>query len=543
MRTCSRLRQLFLCSLLAAAVLQAACAQTLARPGWVGSGFTSEPWWHNAVFYRIDPLTFQDSDGDGIGDLRGIAQRMDYLQSLGVDAVLLDLPASDDGFDDLIAAASQHHLRVLITLQAGDNTPQQADGNVLGLARLWLTRGAAGIFLRSTQSAEAAAPLLHQLRTLADTYPGGRILLAATGTTAESAAAPAAAVTAPSRVRPIILDDPTTHPSRSARISKDAATSAPAPAAHSGARDGARDGAQIVVYPIELTNATAATLRTALTGINNAPADSNLLLTERLDDASQLASADMAALEGRRRAFALVLLATRGAAALRYSQELGQLPPAADAASAPLMQWTTSNIAPRLKADAAPEKPKDPNDGYGVYHPYVPPVQRNFLPAPAMPAVQPGGAPPPVDPDSLPGFTTGKLPSLAPADVAARNVAHEDPDPNSLLNLYRRLIGLHHGNPTLHNGPETLLDYDALGAAVWVRQPPRGSSTSATIIAVCNLSAAPLHLSLDAELTRLHLHTGSLRNLLSTQSSQFSVQSTGSLTLPPYGVFLGELYH
>jgi hypothetical protein len=78
---------------------------------------------------------------------------------------------------------------------------------------------------------------------------------------------------------------------------------------------------------------------------------------------------------------------------------------------------------------------------------------------------------------------------------------------------------------------------------VWVRQPPKGSTTTTAIIAVCNLSGAPLHLSLNQELSKEHIHPGSIRNLLSTQASATSVQSTDDLSLPPYGVFLGELYH
>lgn len=60
-------------------------------------------WWKEAVFYQIYPRSFQDSNGDGIGDLQGIISRLDYIQSLGVDAVWLspiyDSPNDDNGYD------------------------------------------------------------------------------------------------------------------------------------------------------------------------------------------------------------------------------------------------------------------------------------------------------------------------------------------------------------------------------------------------------------------------------------------------------------
>jgi maltose alpha-D-glucosyltransferase/alpha-amylase len=50
----------------------------------------SNLWYKDAVFYELYVCAFQDSNGDGIGDLRGIITRLDYLQSLGVDAIWLD---------------------------------------------------------------------------------------------------------------------------------------------------------------------------------------------------------------------------------------------------------------------------------------------------------------------------------------------------------------------------------------------------------------------------------------------------------------------
>src|SRR5690242_8141815 len=44
-------------------------------------------WWQNAVFYEIYPRSFADSNNDGIGDLRGITSKLDYLKELGVNAI------------------------------------------------------------------------------------------------------------------------------------------------------------------------------------------------------------------------------------------------------------------------------------------------------------------------------------------------------------------------------------------------------------------------------------------------------------------------
>lgn len=60
-------------------------------------------WWQSAVVYQIYPRSFQDTDGDGIGDLRGIINRLDYLQTLGITAIWLSpvykSPNDDNGYD------------------------------------------------------------------------------------------------------------------------------------------------------------------------------------------------------------------------------------------------------------------------------------------------------------------------------------------------------------------------------------------------------------------------------------------------------------
>ena len=63
----------------------------------------SEPWWKAAVVYQIYPRSFADSNGDGVGDLRGITQHVDHLADLGVDVVWLSpvypSPQDDNGYD------------------------------------------------------------------------------------------------------------------------------------------------------------------------------------------------------------------------------------------------------------------------------------------------------------------------------------------------------------------------------------------------------------------------------------------------------------
>ena len=60
-------------------------------------------WWETAVIYQIYPRSFQDSNGDGIGDLPGITSRLEYIANLGVDAIWIspffDSPQKDFGYD------------------------------------------------------------------------------------------------------------------------------------------------------------------------------------------------------------------------------------------------------------------------------------------------------------------------------------------------------------------------------------------------------------------------------------------------------------
>ena len=180
-RSPKRLRRLLI---LAALCTTAASAQTLARPGWIGSGLTPNSWWRHALLYDIDPHSFQASTPGGPGDLRGITQHLEYLQSLGADALLLQhlQPADQstqqvidpalgtfDDFDDLVIQASRHNIRVLIELK-----PASPAGDLSAVARFWLSRGIAGFRLTRQPDDDAH---IHQLRAAARSYVGERILI------------------------------------------------------------------------------------------------------------------------------------------------------------------------------------------------------------------------------------------------------------------------------------------------------------------------------------------------------------------------------
>ena len=106
----------------------------------------ASPWWKHALVYEIYPRSFQDTNGDGIGDINGIIQRLDYLQSLKVNAIWLTpiypSPQRDFGydisnyeaidpmfgtmadFDHLLAAAKAHHIRVIMDMVMNHTSDQ-----------------------------------------------------------------------------------------------------------------------------------------------------------------------------------------------------------------------------------------------------------------------------------------------------------------------------------------------------------------------------------------------------------------------------------
>jgi len=460
MRTLSRHPALSLLTttLLCLGGISSGHAQTLAQKNWAGSGVTVEPWWRRAVFYRIDPAKFQDSDGDGAGDLAGISQRLDYLQTLGVDALLLDADTPAQGFDDLARQATGHHLRLVVTLGAPASQAPASDAQYLTQARSWLNQGAAGLYvptsaLQKVDGAGHISVLLHQLRLMASSFPGDRIVIAATP-------------------QPSDMDV-------WRAVEKEAQLTASA--------------------AIQSTNPTATNLRTQLESALIGPPDGVVTTTRRgvpvaidpLLRATRVApQADVATGDRLQRTLATMLLASRSAVILEYGQELGLA-----AEHPPLMQWTPSNVTPRPPPPPEPkpaEAPPAPASTYGSFRPYTPPPKA-LVPPPKVPAIVVSDDPQPavIDPNSLPGFTAAEVdPSLLASNGSTANVAVEQADPKSLLNFYRQLIQLHHDNAAVRNGAQTILNHDAEDALVWIRKAPSGSKNPSSVAVVCRLGAA-----------------------------------------------------
>jgi oligo-1,6-glucosidase len=105
-------------------------------------------WWKEAVVYQIYPRSFKDSNGDGIGDLKGITSQLDYIKGLGVDVIWLspmyDSPNADNGydirdyrkimtefgtmadFDELMRGVKQRRMKMILDLVVNHSSDEHA---------------------------------------------------------------------------------------------------------------------------------------------------------------------------------------------------------------------------------------------------------------------------------------------------------------------------------------------------------------------------------------------------------------------------------
>ena len=498
------IRALQLCIVLACCT--AGClAQTLARRGWAGSGITVEPWWKSAVFYRVDPLAFESSvdarDAKARAGFRSIAGHLDYLQELGVDAVLLssrpDVPpmpgqsgpaeaeskpfdpryGSDEDLNVLLAEASRRKIRILVDLDI--DAPRSTE-DLSALVRFWLSRGAAGFrLLHPAPMAEELSPVqhaerLHQLRRACASGLGQRVLIW------ERPGAEAAAEEPYHNAFP-----------RHAELSHAQPGHAQPGHASPASREERTSQAQAEMFLdprlAQLTHLDAASLRYALRravvpghglrdGMTNPTNQTDRQGTPRSfnrlgDGAHNVATAKL---------LATTLLASSASTLLDFGQEIGL-------------------------------------DGASGSMPWGKPDARSGVPQPN-----------------------------AGATANAANVAAEEADPDSLLNWYRKLIFLHHANAALHGGSTELLESQEPETIAWIRRSTLPGHASSAVLVVCNLSPHPVAASLTGELERLGLPVGldRLQTLATLGEHAEPTSDDGRLrgiALPAYGVYLGEL--
>src|SRR5258707_10746670 len=126
----------------------ASCASKIRRMAQGETQTSVDPlWYKDAIIYEMHVKTFCDSDGDGMGDFRGLIEKLDYLQELGITAIWLlpfyPSPLRDDGYDiadyfnvnpnfgtlddfrALLDAAHQRNLRVITELVINHTSDQR----------------------------------------------------------------------------------------------------------------------------------------------------------------------------------------------------------------------------------------------------------------------------------------------------------------------------------------------------------------------------------------------------------------------------------
>lgn len=476
----------------------AADAQTLAHKGWVGSGITVEPWWAGAVLYQIDPVSFQDTKGDGFGDLQGITQRLDYIQSLSVDAIVLSPfqlqadfgrnnkgPAFDPKYgteadlDHLIQEASRRKIRLFVDLPL---TPSRSTPELVNVARFWLSRGIAGLRLTSDTHASSLAPAqiverLRELRKLCATFAGQRVVF-------------------------WDVAEPVPHLPEVGGSSYRRPRHTVAPIA--------ADGPQMVLDSQLAAMATfdAGALRRALQldasqpitdGPTPVPVTDG---TDRTRSFGRIGDGTHAAEIAK--VLATVLLTSRGAPLLYYGQEIGMATTPVEATSAHPASVTATPM-------------------------------------------QWGG-----DAD----FTSGVPWMEMGRDAKTSNVAIEDADATSLLNWYRKLSALHHQNDALRIGTMEVIAETNPDIVAWVRRSRDPGSLTAPVVVVCNVTGRPLLVSVAAEVRHIGVETSTtfMHTLASTSLTASTAAlgvgarepvtgpvSMNSISLPPYGVYIGEL--
>jgi alpha-glucosidase len=445
----------------------------------VGSGITTDLWWKRALIYEVNPADFNPIGGSG---LHGVTERLDYIHSLGADAILLTPLQPDaahaqeiapalgtlDDFDDLLREASSRHLRVLLDLD-----PAIPTADLPNVARFWLNRGIAGFHVSGTN--DAARTLAATLRTANASYLGQRILIAD--------ADPNLAPTSQPQPQP----EPATRGRHHAHTSSQHKSTTGAPATTFTTLD--TQSPQLLLDDRfgAIASLNAATIRPVIDRLQDIQQTGHSLPLLATDGPTFTRSMSRYA-DGQHdlaiaKLLATLLFTTRAESLLYYGQELGVRATSGSTATTPLIVWDAPS----------------------------PPATGHLIP-----------------------------PSEASAPDTPPNAALEDADPSSLLNWYRQLSALHHGNATLASDASLTINRDDQNVLVLVRKPKVVSAGSPVLVLLFNLTAQPVRLSLKADITKLGLRGSFLRTILRSDEGMGTMH-LDEMTLPPYCAYVGEL--
>jgi alpha-glucosidase len=576
-------------------------AQQAAPAGGTAHAAKSATWWKNAVIYEIYPRSFQDSNGDGIGDLNGITSRLDYLEKLGVDAIWLTpiypSPQVDFGYDisdytkidpqygtladfsRLVAEAKKRNISIIMDLvlnHTSDQDPwfkesassrtnpradwymwrdpkivdghreppnnwisdfggsawqwdparqqyyyhefyvQQPDLNwnnpqvrkaMYDVARLWISRGVAGFRL------DAITALFEDPQDRDEPYvlgPDGKPRIDAYGD---------------KEVTSIYTDNlPEVHDVlRELRHTTDASGGGRVVLIGETYLDSIADLRKMyganndeLQLPMDMQVGFINRFNVGLfrERINEAETDINgdepLFVFDNHDNArwdryqtdatGAPAYGDGPHHDDIGRVIATVLFASRDTAMMYYGDEIGMvttLPTRKEDVRDPIgiKGW------PKEKGRDGERTPMQWNAG----------------------------------PDA--GFSSAGVKTWLPipASYKSVNVAAEEREPDSMLHWYQQIIALKKNDPALHEGEETMLNTSDDHVLSWLRKAANGEA----VIVACNFTDQPQTVRFN--LSAQGVSGTGLKTLLETPGAP-APQSTGSVALGPFGVYIGEVH-
>ena len=554
----------------------------LASSGAQASGKANGAWWKHAVIYEIYPRSFQDSNGDGTGDIDGITSRLDYLRDLGIDAIwitpMYPSPQVDFGydisdyisidpqygtmadFDRLVAEAKKRNIRIIMDFVANHTSdqhpwfkesrssrtnpkrdwyvwrdgkgPSQPPNNWLS----WFGHSAWTFDPKTNQyyyhyfyteqpdlnwrNPEVKKAMFDVVRFWLDRGTVGF------------------RIDAISRLfeDPNLHDDPIL-PGKNAygdpNIEHKYTDNLPE--VHDVLRelrkivDGYRDN------PVLISEADEPNI-TELTKMYGSKNDEiQLPMDFQIADVNKLSAPDF------RRLLEEVDHNTAGGQPHFFFSNHDQP-----------RQWdrygdgTHNDQIAKLMAALLLTARATPQMYYGeeIGMRTTPPVRREDVKDPIGKIGWPkekgrDGERTPMQWDSSKnaGFsTTAKTWLPVPPSAAQVNVAVESKDPSSILNFYKRLIALRRSDRALHDGSQIMFNHDDVNALSFLRKNP-GSGDS--VLVVLNMSASPQSLSFD--LSPYGIQGRSARPLVAAPARPADPIALNSVTLPPFGVLLASV--